>query len=87
MLDRAIAAAEDVIIEIGSLGFIDSTGLAVLVQAAHGLRARGKRLVVVGGRRQVRRVLEVTGLAQAKLDDAPLVVGHLDEARAILDRY
>jgi anti-sigma B factor antagonist len=54
--------AVDVELELSGLDFVDSTGIGVLVAAAHRLRGEGHHLVVTGARPAIRAVLEVTGV-------------------------
>jgi anti-anti-sigma factor len=49
-------------LEIKRLTFLDSTGITALVRVHHRLVDRGSQLVLAAPQRQVRRVLEVTGL-------------------------
>jgi anti-anti-sigma factor len=61
-LDRAMCSRAAVVIDLAGLGFIDSSGLHVLVRADRQLRASGGQLVLLGGSRAVYRVFELTGL-------------------------
>lgn len=62
-LDRAIAkGARRLVVDLGGVSFIDSSGIAVLVRAAERLRPRGAELVLVCDDRRILRALEVTGL-------------------------
>lgn len=54
--------AERLIIDLGGLSFIDSTGLRLILLAWHRSREDGLRLTVVPGSEQVRRTLRITGL-------------------------
>lgn len=54
--------AGDVELDLSGLHFVNSTGIGVLVAAAHRLRGEGRRLVVTGARPAIRSVLEVTGV-------------------------
>lgn len=54
--------ALDVELDLGGLDFVDSTGIGVLVAAAHRFRSEGRRLVVTGARPAIRAVFEVTGV-------------------------
>jgi anti-anti-sigma factor len=60
---RAEEAHDLVALDLTETSFIDSTGLHVIVAASRRLRGRGGRLVVVEGPPQVRRLFDVTGLA------------------------
>lgn len=61
----AAAAAEDcklIIVDLGGVGFIDSSGLGVLVGALRRAREAGGDLRVVSGHETVARILRITGL-------------------------
>jgi anti-anti-sigma factor len=63
-LERAIGGdAEQLIIDLRALDFIDSTGLSLFVQANQRMQSGGRRLGLVRGGSQVQRLLEVTGIA------------------------
>ncbi|HLJ02351.1 MAG TPA: STAS domain-containing protein [Solirubrobacteraceae bacterium] len=53
-----------VILDLRQLEFMDSTGLSVLIRAHNSAQAQGQRLGIVGGSRQVRRLLSLTGVAE-----------------------
>ena len=61
-LDRAMRSGAVVVIDLAGLGFIDSSGLEVLVRADRQLRASGGQLVLLGGSRAVYRVFELAGV-------------------------
>ncbi len=60
------AAAHDgatsVVLILSGLGFIDSSGLRVLISANRDITDRGGRLVLRSPSETVRRLLEITGL-------------------------
>lgn len=56
-----------VVLDLGGLTFMDSTGLRLLVSADARAREAGRRLAIVRGPDAVQRVIELTGLS-AKLD-------------------
>lgn len=58
-IDRSDPAR--VIVDLGGLAFIDSTGLRLLLQADARARERGYELVLRPGAAPVQRVFEVTG--------------------------
>jgi anti-sigma B factor antagonist len=66
MLHTRVAAAVEaqssdcVIIDLTQVGFIDSSGLAVLVSVANA----GSKVVLRGASHTIRRVIEATGLTQ-----------------------
>lgn len=51
-----------IVADLSAVGFIDSTGLTVLVSFFHRLKMSGGRLAIVCPSRGVRRVFERTGL-------------------------
>jgi anti-sigma B factor antagonist len=57
--------AEAVLLDLGEVSFIDSTGLAVLLAAATVSRSNGERLRLVRISPTVQRALEVSGLKDA----------------------
>lgn len=61
----ALLAAEPadgpVAVEMTGVGFLASSGLAVLIQAAHQAEAQGRELHLVASGRAVARPLQVTG--------------------------
>jgi anti-sigma B factor antagonist len=54
--------ANQVVVDLLGVPFIDSVGLGILVEAAKRLKARGGRLRFVCEDRRVARVIEITGL-------------------------
>jgi anti-anti-sigma factor len=56
-----------ILIGLENCEFIDSTGIAVIVQAHCRLAERGGRIALYGPTRQVRRILSVTGLTEIGL--------------------
>ena len=65
--DKLRAAIEQVeeptlVIDLSACGFIDSTGIAVILRSHGRFAEEGRRLVVASPQRQVLRVLELTGL-------------------------
>jgi anti-sigma B factor antagonist len=54
-------AEATVAVELSEVGFLASSGLAVLIGAAHRAHAQGRALHLVGGSRAVVRPLQVTG--------------------------
>jgi anti-sigma B factor antagonist len=55
-------AAQTVALDVGAVTFIDSSGLAGLLDARAALAADGRRLELVNRPRVVNRLLQVTGL-------------------------
>jgi anti-anti-sigma factor len=78
-LDRAASnpGNEQVLLSLERCEFIDSTGIAVIVQAHARMADQGRRLTVYGASSQVHRILTITGLTQDGL-----VFANADEARS-----
>ena len=55
--------ADEIILDLSRLDFIDSTGLQVILAADARSKANGKRLKLVRGQRQVHRIFEITDTA------------------------
>jgi anti-sigma B factor antagonist len=53
-----------VVLDLSETSFMDSTGIHMIVSASHRLRGHGARLVLVPGPPQIRRLLELTGVAE-----------------------
>ncbi len=65
-LAAAVEGGEPVVIDLGECGFIDSTGIAMLVHADRRLRdGRDVGIALCGLTGQVRRLLDVAGLIGA----------------------
>jgi anti-sigma B factor antagonist len=63
VLDQIVARGPcDVALDFSGLSFIDSSGIAVLVEAQHRLVAEGRALSIRAPRRSARRVFEIAGL-------------------------
>ena len=60
MLDEAQKSAIAVTIDLDELTFIDSAGLAVIVNASHRAVRTGSKLALINSSGQVKRVLELT---------------------------
>lgn len=63
-LQNASPDCSRVLIGLEDCEFIDSTGIAVIVQAYHQFGETGRRVSVYGANNQVKRILSVTGLTQ-----------------------
>jgi anti-sigma B factor antagonist len=68
-LERALLGlprngAASVVVDLTECGFMDSTGISILVRAHQRLGRAGGRLAVVSAKRPVLRVFELTGLDQ-----------------------
>lgn len=68
VFERALIEAEGgstpLVLDLRQLGFIDSSGLRVILSAASQATEAGRRLVIVRGQNQVARVLDITGSDQ-----------------------
>jgi anti-anti-sigma factor len=60
VLEAQAAAANELVFDVGAVGFVDSSGLSVLINVARG----GRRVVLRNPTDVVRRVVETTGLTQ-----------------------
>lgn len=56
-------AGPEVVVDLSDLTFIDASGLSALVAARGQMATEGHRLLLVGAGSAVRRVFELTGLA------------------------
>jgi anti-anti-sigma factor len=79
-LEEARQAGSNVLISLRGCEFIDSTGIAAIIDAWKRLGEDGKRLVVAEPTEQVVRLLEIVGIADRGLvfqsrDDALKAVG------------
>jgi anti-anti-sigma factor len=74
-LEEARQAGSNVLISLSSCEFIDSTGIAAIIDAWKRLGDNGQRLVVAEPTDQVVRLLEIVGIA-----DRGLVFGERREA-------
>jgi anti-anti-sigma factor len=63
-LERALleVADGDVVVDLTSVPFLDSSGIATLVRAHRAVTGRGDQLATTGEQSLVRHALEVTGL-------------------------
>lgn len=65
-LDKAIEAEQgDLVIDLTSVDFMDSTGLRSLIAAHRSMTAADRRLLVLPGSGPVRRLFEVAGVGDA----------------------
>ena len=62
-LEQALAKDGDIELDLRGCGFVDSSGIATLVWAAVRMKERNRRLVLVGARERVRRILDLAGIA------------------------
>jgi len=64
MAELEDAAPDGVVIDVGGLTFIDSSGINALVQAVRAFAARGGRAVLASPGPHVRRVFEITHVGE-----------------------
>ena len=75
-VERELLVAEEchrlVVLDLSNTSFMDSTGIHMIIAATRRLQQRGGHLVVVQGPPPVRRLLELTGVAEhvELVDDA-----------------
>jgi anti-anti-sigma factor len=65
VLQRVAREHKAVVVGLQSCQFVDSTGIALFLQARRQLEGEGGRLVLYGCSDQVRRIFEVAGLTDA----------------------
>jgi len=63
-LDPLPGSSGDVVIDLSAVGFVDSSGLRVLVEAHQRAEAEKRRLILSGASRPVMRLLEISGLME-----------------------
>jgi anti-sigma B factor antagonist len=78
LLEAIEGECSRLVVDLDSVGFIDSSGLGVLVGALRRLKERGDEMRIVCSRDQVLKIFRITGL-----DKVFPIVATLDEARAI----
>jgi anti-sigma B factor antagonist len=64
LIDLAHQGCDPLVVDLAGLDFIDSTGLSLLVQAKQRIESQGHRFVLRNPTERVRRVLEISGLAE-----------------------
>lgn len=62
-LSRAEASQELIVLDLSGVSFIDSTGLRLMIAADRRARERGGAFVIVHPAPQVRRLLDLSGIA------------------------
>jgi anti-sigma B factor antagonist len=87
MRERLIAMVEggarQVVVDLGRVEFLDSTGLGVLVGALKRLRVVGGELLLVCAQERLLKIFRITGLDQVfSLFDSVDAASGADEARA-----
>ena len=61
-VDAAAAEAQQVVLDLREVAFIDSAGLRLVVHSSRALDAKGGTLAVVRGPHEVQRVFDLVGL-------------------------
>jgi anti-anti-sigma factor len=62
-LDRARPGAATLILDLREVGFMDTSGLRLVIDEQRRAAKDGYRFAVVPGRRRIRRLFEIAGLA------------------------
>lgn len=81
--DALESGCTNVVLDLAGVTYADSSALGLLVWLDHRLRPEGGRLVLAGARRDVARILEISGLVSvaatiAMSDDVSSALGGLD---------
>jgi stage II sporulation protein AA (anti-sigma F factor antagonist) len=76
-LDAARVGATVLVLDLGAVGFMDTSGLRLVISEQQRADADGYRFVVVPGSGQVRRLFEIAGFpgAHPLFADAPTATG------------
>jgi anti-anti-sigma factor len=61
-LDGARAGARSVVLDLREVGFMDTSGLRLIIEEQQRAAATGYRFAVIRGPRRVQRLLEIAGL-------------------------
>ncbi|HKO28818.1 MAG TPA: STAS domain-containing protein [Solirubrobacteraceae bacterium] len=69
-LDGARAGARSLVLDLRDVGFMDTSGLSLIIEEQRRAAATGYRFAVIRGSRRVQRLFEIAGLA----DDSELFV-------------
>jgi anti-sigma B factor antagonist len=65
VLEQALqGAAKQLVVDLREVGFLDSSGLSLLVRQDRRARRISRRLIVIKGPPQVQQVFEMTGLSE-----------------------
>jgi anti-sigma B factor antagonist len=62
-LDGARAGARSVVLDLREVGFMDTSGLRLIIEEQRRAAATGYQFAVIRGPRRVQRLLEIAGLA------------------------
>ena len=60
---RPLESDGEIELDLRACGFVDSMGIAILVNAARRLSQEGRRLTIRGARDRVRRIFDLAGLS------------------------
>ncbi|MBU2668449.1 STAS domain-containing protein [Actinoplanes bogorensis] len=71
VLDAAVRTSPLVVVDLGAVEFLDSSGVHGLIVAHHEARARGGRVTVVNPTGAVASVLDITGVSELLGPPAP----------------
>lgn len=63
LADAVEAGAQEVVLDMRQLTFIDSSGIRLLVQTESSARANGRHFTIIDGSEPVARLLATTGLS------------------------
>jgi anti-anti-sigma factor len=76
--DAMASRPRGLIVDLGEVGYMDSSGLATLVEAMRTAKRAGTRMVLCAMNDKVRAIFEI-----ARLDQFFTITAGLDEARAV----
>jgi anti-sigma B factor antagonist len=62
LLEISDSVGRDVVVDVGDVGYLDSSGISVLVMSCKRVRSQGGTFTVRNASGSVRRVFEITGL-------------------------
>jgi anti-sigma B factor antagonist len=62
-LDGARAGARSLVLDLRDVGFMDTSGLSLIIEEQRRAAATGYRFAVIRGSRRVQRLFEIAGLA------------------------
>ena len=62
-LDGARAGARSLVLDLRGVGFMDTSGLSLIIEEQRRAAATGYRFAVIRGSRRVQRLFEIAGLA------------------------
>ena len=77
-LDGAVGFDSDLLVDCTRLTFIDSSGIAVLINTKQALAARGQRLRIANASVMIERLFTITGLSEILHPDDQAASRHVD---------